>query len=114
MATNPLPDHRHPDGSREMAPHVWQHPERLSGAPAVTGHRIDVAVIHRCWESGIGWPVIREHYDVTEQEYVAAVAFEAGVLWEMERRKENKRARLARRWQRGRKAAQEGASDGGE
>lgn len=111
MATNPLPDHRHPDGSRELAPHVWQHPDRLSGAPAIEGHRIDMAVVYVAWELGTGWPAIREHYDITEAEFVAAVAFEAGMEWQRERRKERKRARLARRWQRGRKAAEKGASD---
>lgn len=111
MPTNPLPGHRHPDGSRELAPHVWQHPDRLSGAPAVTGHRIDTLVIYGFWEGGVGWPAIVEDYDVTEHEYVAAVAFEAGVKWQREREDARKRARLARRWERAREAAEKGASD---
>ena len=86
----------HPDGSRALAPYIWQNPERLGGEPAIAGRRIPVSSAYDCW-GGIreyGYGDFAVEYDVTERAYVAAVAFHAGVLWERERRvtrKERKR-----------------------
>lgn len=102
----------YPDGSRVLAPHIWQHPERLGGDPAIEGHRIAPAIVYGLWRHGAEWPGIRESYDLTEYEFVAAVAFEAGVKWQREQDDARKRARLARRWERGQRAAQGGAGDG--
>ena len=102
----------YPDGSRVLAPHIWQHPERLGGEPAIEGHRIATPSIYARWYARIDWPAIRESFDITEHEYIAAVAFEAGRRWEREWRQARKRAKLARRWQRGEAAAQGGTTDG--
>ena len=89
----PLPPepHVHPDGSRILAPGIWTHPGRRGGIPCIEGRRVGCDSAYGGWEAGIArWDTMSD-WDITEPEYIAAVAFEAGVRWAKERRKAKKK-----------------------
>ena len=98
--TDELPDpprapepHVHPDGSRILAPGVWTHPGRRGGIPCIEGRRVGCDSIYGHWEAGVDPSGTLAEWDITESEYIAAVAFEAGRRWAKERRKAKRKER---------------------